>query len=225
MATQTADLFLLDDLENVDKTRQIEDGALASLRSVAGWIRNFVAKPHGEIGRAGPVCPFVQESQKRKTLWLAPEHVAGRSVEDVVRLVNGYKTQLLHAQPVDGDVVIYKCILIVFTDLPADRAKTLFGDVLKQVAVPSYVEDGIVLGPFYENNEATAIYNRGFRPFTSPVPFLLLRPAVISDWKFFLEDDDWLNRWGHRYGESAVRALAEELRRLPWRAGSNSENK
>jgi hypothetical protein len=41
---------------------------------------------------------------------------------------------------------------------------------------------------------------------------------VISDWKFFLDDQDRLSCWAHRFGESAVHALAEELRRLPWRA-------
>ena len=51
------------------------------------------------------------------------------------------------------------------------------------------------------------------------MPFLLMRHAVIGDWKFFLDDEDWLNLWARRYGESAVQALAEELRRLPWRVG------
>jgi hypothetical protein len=45
-----------------------------------------------------------------------------------------------------------------------------------------------------------------------------MRHAVISDWKFFLDNDEWLDRWARRYRESAVQALAEELRRLPWRA-------
>jgi hypothetical protein len=52
----------------------------------------------------------------------------------------------------------------------------------------------------------------------APVPFLFVRHGVISDWKFFLDNEDWLNLWARRYGESAVQALAEELRRLPWRA-------
>ena len=82
------------------------------------------------------------------------------------------------------------------------------------------------MGGFYESNETTAIYNRSFRPFTPPVPFLLMRHAIISDWKFFLDDDEWLNHWAHRYGESATVALAKELRGLPWRAGGNkSHNK
>jgi hypothetical protein len=141
----------------------------------------------------------------------------------VVQLVGRYKTQFLRAQPTDGDGTEYKSIVVVFTDLSADRAKGLFDDVLKELAVPSYVEDGLVMGGFYEDNEGRAVYNRGFRPFRSPVPFLLMRHAVISDWKFFLDDDGWLDRWADRHGGSAVRALAEELRRLPWRARGDGE--
>ena len=74
-----------------------------------------------------------------------------------------------------------------------------------------------MLGGFYERNGASAIYNPSFRPFTPPMPFLLMRHAVINDWKFFLEKEEWLELWARRYGQSAVRALAEELRRLPWR--------
>jgi hypothetical protein len=94
----------------------------------------------------------------------------------------------------------------------------LFNDVLQDLAVPSYVDKGLVMGGSYEGNEAGAIYNPTFQPFTSPVPFLLIRQAVITDWKFFLDDDAWLNRWAQRYGASGVEALATELRQLPWRA-------
>ena len=220
MAAQTANLYLLEDLDDASKTRQLPNSDLAALRTVADWIKSFVTKAHKDLGRDGPVCPFLPEAMQRKTLWLASEHMAGRSVADVVQLVNGYKTQLLQ-QPFHGEGVNYNSIVLIFTDLSADRTKGLFDDVLKQLAVPSYVEDGLVMGGFYESNEATAIYNQKFRPFTPRVPFLLIRHAVISDWKFFLDNDDWLNRWAHRYGESGVRALAEELRRLPWRAGGD----
>jgi hypothetical protein len=218
MPAQTNNLYLLEDLDDASKTRQLAKSDLAALRTVADWIKSFVARPHKDLGRDGPVCPFVPEAWERKTLWLASEHIADRSVPDVVQLIKRYKTQFLHAQPIDGDGANYKVIVVVFTDLPADRAQGLFDDVVQHLAVPSYVEDGILFGPFYEGNKGTAIYNSGFRPFQSPVPFLFVRHGVISDWKFFLDNDDWLNRWAHRYGESAVRTLAEELRRLPWRA-------
>jgi hypothetical protein len=217
MPAQTTDLFLLEDLEDVGRTSELAQSDRAALRAVADWIKTFVVRPHEDLGRAGPVCPFVPGSLERKTLWLAPEQIADRDVPAVVELMNGYTRLLLDAQPPDGDDASYKVIVVVFSDLSADRAQGVFDEVLQQLAVPSYVEDGIVFGPFYEGHEGTAIYNSSFRPFQSPVPFLFVRHGVISDWKFFLDDEDWLHLWARRFGESAVQALAEELRRLPWR--------
>jgi Domain of unknown function (DUF6875) len=218
MAAQTTNLFLLEDLEGVSRTRKLAESDLNALHAAADWIKTFVARPHKDLGRAGPVCPFVPVACERKTLWLVPERIADRSGLDVVQLINGYKKLFLDTQPNDGDDANYKSIVVVFTDLSVDRAKDLFDDVLQHLAVSSYVEDGLVLGGFYESNEGSAIYNPSLRPFTAPVPFLLMRHAVISDWKFFLDKEDWLKLWARRYGESAVEALAEELRRLPWRA-------
>ena len=197
------------------------------------WMR-FTQSPTGsrascssltkDLGRAGTVCPFVLGSLERKTLWLAPEQIADRDVPEVVELMRGYKRLLFDTRPTERDDVIYNLddviynvIVVVFTDLSADRARGVFNDVLQHLEVPSYVEDGILFGPYYEGNEGTAIYNSSFRPFQSPVPFLFVRHGVTSDWKFFLDDEEWFNLWAHRYEESGTQALAEELRRTNWR--------
>ena len=219
MPAQTTNLFLLEDLEDVGRTSELAQSDLDALHALADWIKTYVVKPHKDLGRAGPVCPFVPGFLERKTLWLAPEQIADRDVPDVVELMNGYQRLFLDAQPTDSDDADYRVIVVVFTDLSAARAQGLFADVLQHLAVPSYAEDGIVFGPFYEGNEGTALYNSNFRPFQSPVPFLFVRQGVISDWKFFLDDEEWLNLWAHRYGESGTQALAEELRHLPWRMG------
>jgi hypothetical protein len=177
-----------------------------------------VVKPHKDLGRAGTVCPFVPESLERQVLWLAPEQIADRGEPDVVELMSGYERLFLETQPTAGDDADYKVIVVVFTDLRADRAMGVFDGVQQELAIRSYTDHGILFGPYYEGNEATAIYNSSFRPFQSPVPFMFVRPGVISDWKFFLNDDEWLNLWARRFGESAVPALAEELRGLPWNA-------
>jgi hypothetical protein len=215
---QMSNLFLLEGLEDAARTSELADSDLEALQAVADWIKTFVVKPHKDLGRAGTVCPFVPGSLERKTLWLAPEQIADRDVPEVVELMRGYKRLLLDTRPSEGDDVIYNVIVVVFTDLSADRAQGVFDDVLKHLAVPSYVEDGILFGPYYEGNKGPAIYNSSFRPFQSPVPFLFVRHGVTSDWKFFLDDEEWLNLWAHRYGVSGTQALAEELRRLPWRA-------
>ena len=215
--TQTTELFVLEDLEDTGRPSGLAESDLDALRAIADWITTYVTKPHEElIGRAGTVCPFVPGSVERKTLWLAPERIGDRVEADVVELMRGYKRLLLE-RSAEGEEDVYDVIAVVFGDLPADRAQGLFGDVIEQLAVPSYVEDGVLFGPYYEGNEATALYNPGFRPFESPVPFMFVRHGVVGDWKFFLDDDAWLGLWAHRFGESATHALAEELRRLPWR--------
>jgi Domain of unknown function (DUF6875) len=213
-----ANLFLLEELEDVSRTGELAASDLNALRAVADWIKNFVARPHKDLGRTGPVCPFVPGALDRHTLWLAPTQIADRSVPDVVELISGHQRLFEDAQPTDGEDVIYKSVVIVFTDLPADHAEAFFADVLQHLAAPSYL-NGFVMGGFHEGSKGTAIYNASFRPFTSPVPFLLVRLAVVGDWKFFLDNEDWLNYWARRYGDTGVQALAEELRRLPWRAG------
>ncbi|MCC8937712.1 hypothetical protein H8A99_14840 [Bradyrhizobium sp. Arg68] len=222
LPTQNTNLFALDDLDYVSMTRTLAETDLTALQAVADWIRTFVARPHKDLGRDGAVCPFVPTVRERKTIWLAPERIAKLSVPEVVRLVKDYKKLFIDAQSSNGQDLHYRSIVLVFTDLASDRAKDLFDDVLQHLAVPSYVEDGLVLGAFYERNEATAIHSSSFRPFTPPVPFLLMRPAVSSDWKFFLESEDWLDRWARRFGVSAVGALADELRQLPWRKSRSS---
>ena len=219
MTTQTTNLFLLEDLEDTGRTSELAERELEGLQAIAGWIKTFVVKPHEDLGRAGTVCPFVPTSLERKTLWLAPEQIADRDVPDVVELMSSYKRLLLDTPPPDGGDVIYNVIVVVFADLPADRAKGIFDGVQEQLAVPSYVEDGILFGPYYEGNEGTALYNSSFRPFQSPVPFLFVRHGVTSDWKFFLDDEEWFGLWAHRHGETGTHALADALRRLPWRVG------
>jgi hypothetical protein len=92
--------------------------------------------------------------------------------------MDGYKRLFLETQPTGGDDADYKVIVVVFTDLPADRAQGVFDDVLQHLAVPSYAADGVLFGPYHEGNEQTAIHNPGFRPFQSPVPF-----SVRTNWR------------------------------------------
>jgi hypothetical protein len=91
MPAATANLFFLKDLEYVSRTGQLTESGLRSLRTVADWIKTFVARPNKDLGRAGGAYPFVPVALEGKTLWLAPENVANGGVLQVVELMNGYK--------------------------------------------------------------------------------------------------------------------------------------
>jgi hypothetical protein len=59
MPAQTTNLFLLEDLEDVGRTSELAESDLVALQAIADWIKTFAVKPHKDLGRAGPVCPFV----------------------------------------------------------------------------------------------------------------------------------------------------------------------
>ena len=211
MTTQTPQLLRPEEIEDTDRH---------AIESVSRWVTDFVACPHRDLGREGPVCPFIPGSLERRTLWFAPERVAHLDLAGVVEVMARYKRLLLEKAPAGDDDAIYATIIVVFPDLPAERAGALFTDVLSELAAASYEEDGVLFGPFYEGNEGTALHNPSFRPFQSPVPFLFVRHTVLDDWKFFLDDDAALDRWARHFGAAGTAALAEELRHLPWQQQS-----
>ena len=56
---QTTNLFLVEELDEVSTTRKLAESDRNALRAVADWTKTFVVRPHRDLGRAGPVCPFV----------------------------------------------------------------------------------------------------------------------------------------------------------------------
>src|SRR4030095_10918467 len=62
----------------------------------------------------------------------------------IVQLMDGYTRPPLRAQAVEGDHPSYKAIVVVFTDLSADRAKQYMDDrQIQDLKRLSYAEDGI----------------------------------------------------------------------------------
>jgi hypothetical protein len=219
--SQADNLFLFTDLAGA-KGARLAAGDRTALRTVADWMNRFIIKPNQELGRSGPVCPFTPIAIDHDALWLALEHTEGRTVSEMIERVKVYNRLLLSNAPATGEFAGYKAIFVVYADLPAAKSKDFFDQLLKPIGLPFYENDGLVIGPFYEGNEGTAIYNANFRPFTSPMPSLLMRRAVVSDWKFFLNNPEWFAVWKKTHGEEGTEALAAELRRFPWNARDRS---
>jgi hypothetical protein len=70
----STNLFLLEELADISRTRELAESDLDALHAVADWIKTFLAMPHKDLGRAGAVCPFVPVALERKTLWLVLDH-------------------------------------------------------------------------------------------------------------------------------------------------------
>src|SRR3712207_6128920 len=155
MQTQIADLYLVDELDDAARTSTLAEGELSALRAVADWVKGYVVQPHEDLGRSGPVCPYVPGAVERRKLWLAPERIGDGKVSDAVGIMERYRRLFVEQVPLGSADVDRAAVIVVFTDLSADRAAGLFDELLEKLAVPAYEEDGIIFGPFYEDHPGT----------------------------------------------------------------------
>jgi hypothetical protein len=152
------------------------------LAMIAAWMRRFLARPHPELGRGGPVCPFVPGAISQDTIWLAAVNHGSADREAIKELAGRYREIFLDLEPKNGEGAMMKSILIVFPNVTTENAGII--DEVQLELKPQFVDSGLMLGEFHELNQGQGLRNPDFRPLRSPVPLLAIRFMVESDIPF-----------------------------------------
>jgi hypothetical protein len=148
------------------------------------WIRNYLAQPHPQLGRAGNVCPFAAPALAKDSLRIAVARLTSTSDKrtQIVSAIKRYRDDFLAlAGPDRGS--IFHSILILFPDVSPDEAADLI-DRTKEELKASFVEQGLMLGEFHSRNESPGLHNPKFMPLRSPIPMLVIRRMVAADLVF-----------------------------------------
>ncbi|WP_329083276.1 MULTISPECIES: DUF6875 domain-containing protein [unclassified Streptosporangium] len=160
-----------------------------ALRAVVDWAETYLCRPHPDLGRNGPVCPYAQGSLSRGRFYLAvPEagHRAAETVEDVVAAVEPYRAWFTALAPLDGPEAVFTTILLLLPGL-GDRLALVDGaqDALKN----AFVEEGLMIGEFHDGPpDKPGLWNPLLRPLAGPVPLLAIRHMVATDLPFLWGD-------------------------------------
>lgn len=167
-----------------------ETADLEPLQKTVAWMRAFLAKPHPNLGRTGPVCPFVPISISLDTIHLACLHTPADAEPEVIEdVVNRFRDIFLELEPKEGEDTINKSLLMVFPRIPLDHAGRLI-DAVQQRLKPRFTRYGLMLGEFHELNETPGLRNPDFRPLRSPLCMLVIRYMVESDLPFLERPND-----------------------------------
>jgi hypothetical protein len=158
------------------------------LRIVMDWIHTYVLKPHNQLGRGGPVCPFVSPALSLKALWISVVDREFRSEKPLRTVLNSYIEQYHLSEP-RGAGRDLKAFIIVFPKLVPDRASNLVDQVHKSMK-PMVVEAGLMLGEFHRGSQSPGLHNSHFYPLRSPVPLFVLRKMVPGDLVFLNKVSD-----------------------------------
>ncbi len=175
----------------VDARNNVGRACPAQLQTLA-WIRDFVAKPHPELGRRGPVCPFLPRALREDSVTFRTIAGAQLAEEQLDVMLKEHAQLFLVTEPTRGNARLNKTIVLVFSGLPEDHAGEII-EAAHQRLKPHFVELGLMLGEFHKGHQGAGVKNEKFRPLQSPVPLLVIRYMVASDIAFLERDSDPLD--------------------------------
>jgi hypothetical protein len=192
---------------------------LEPLATTLAWVRSFLARPNPNLGRTGPVCPYVPTALELDTIWCG----LVRGQADAAQLqaaIGEYRELFLSLEPRQLPEAMNKAILIVFPDLGAN-GESVVDEVQRQLK-PRFVEAGLMLGEFHASNGSPGLRNPDFRPLRSPIPMLAIRHMVETDLPFLCRSLDppavrasfirsYLRRMGTTVSRNSFGAAIEEL--------------
>ena len=171
------------------------------------WTENFLARSNPDLGRAGPVCPFIRPSLDKKSLWLTAIRGVEPEVKPFQDAVLGYKEWFLELPPASGEDEIFKSILILLPDVHEKNYSQVIDNTQKQLK-PAFIKEQLMIGQFHPRCEESGVRNAGFRPLQSPVPLLAIRRITPGDVVFMKGPDGYYDK---EFLEAFLRTFAKGL--------------
>jgi hypothetical protein len=193
------------------------------LRKVVQWAREYLMKPHPELGRPGPVCPYVHGSMEKGSflLGLCP---GNPDADGVHSLVMRYRDWFIELGPPSHPSTQLKTIVITFPDLPPERVPEII-DVTQEQLKPHYVSQGMMIGEFHAGPpQKSGLWNRDFRPLWCPVPVLAIRNLVATDFPFLAGESRFVQAYVGRIGNAVPEHLRQAVAEARARYGLISDN-
>ncbi|MDF5715757.1 MAG: hypothetical protein PUP93_18200 [Rhizonema sp. NSF051] len=162
---------------------------ISTLMEINAWVKTFLGRPHRDLGRSGPVCPFVPQALKSDSIRSTVIRAKNLEPQQIEEIVLSYRDSFLELEPRDREVGINKVILLVFPDIHLDDTDKMI-DAVQQKLKPFFVESGLMLGEFHNRTESPGLHNPNFRPLRSPIPLLAIRYMVEVDLPFLQGAED-----------------------------------
>lgn len=186
---------------------------LGPLRTIVDWAEEYLCRPHPELGRSGPVCPYVEAAMRKGLFFLTVVRGDDLGRDDVARRIVGFRDWFLRLPPEGshGDAGL-KTILVLFPDLPQDRVREVI-DTTQEELKPEYVPKGLMIGEFHAGPpDKAGLWNEDFRPLRSPVPMLVIRHMVPTDFAFLRGEKHFVEAYLAVYGDQIPSHLRREVR-------------
>jgi heptaprenyl diphosphate synthase len=171
------------------------------LSTVLGWLREYVSEPSSQIGRTGPICPFVPSALRDNAVRFSFYYgIDGSNPADVRELlIDELREFDSTAAPASRAGTSLASLLVVLPDTGRDGWAVMdevYGD-LKEFAVGH----ALMVGQFHPICAEPAVRNPAFPVSRSPVGLFAARRMAPHDILFLHADPQWFGVYQERFGE------------------------
>ncbi|MGF6887591.1 hypothetical protein ABIA39_006304 [Nocardia sp. GAS34] len=155
------------------------------------WTVEYLCRPHPDLGRPGPVCPYTGRAVVNRYLWAA--FIEGDEIgqEYFTAVVDDMNDLFPVLPPGRGPGSKLKAVLAVFPDLTEYENLEAVQRNLKT----KFVEQGLMLGQFYPGCTVAGLHNPDFPALDSPLPLLAVRQMAPTDFAFLKTRYDWIDTY------------------------------
>ncbi|HEY0016160.1 MAG TPA: hypothetical protein VGC13_07560 [Longimicrobium sp.] len=204
-------LVELPDFRETPQPPQVQEN-LEPLTTIVNWATDYLCRPHPELGRTGAVCPFTQPSLRRNLFFLTVIRGAELRLDDVEEVVRAYRDWFMEMPPTEPKQAQYKTVNIIFPDLPEEAWKTLI-EATQDRLKAEYVPHGIMIGEFHPGPpDKAALWNANFRPLHCPLPMLVIRHMVPTDFVFLRDREDFMSAYLRLQGDRIPPVIIKDVR-------------
>lgn len=165
---------------------------------VREWATEFLTRPHENLGRSGAVCPFTKPSLERETFWAGVDETRYDESSQLVSLMEDMAQRFSQLPGEGGKDAIFTVALVV---LPNVTDYTII-DAAHAELKNRFVSEGLMIGQFYPGCAVGGLWSDDFRPLDAPLPMLVVRHMVVTDFPFLVSAPNWFDMFLRKFAPS-----------------------
>lgn len=190
---------------------EVTDTENDAVGEVLDWARTYLSRPHPELGRTGPVCPYVPTSMRKGLFYVGVQRGAQPDPAAVRDTMLRYRDWFCELEPSSGVHEQFKTFLVAFPDVSTADAPAIIDSTQAELK-PAFVRVGLMIGQFHSAPpEEAGLWNADFRPLRSPLPLLAIRRMVAADLPFLDGDRRFIEPYLDRFGDAVPPRLQDRL--------------
>lgn len=169
-----------------------------ALNDIANWARDYLCCPHADLGRSGPVCPFVSGALQKQLLHGVVYAQHDLDVQAIKVIMLEEMERFIALRPTAGNEAQFKALLVLFPNTAPESI-----EAAQEQLAQHFVPNGLMAGEFHAGPPGKrGLWNDAFRPFYSPVPLLGIRHMVATDVLFLKDNPELFGEYVKIYGNA-----------------------